>query len=71
MARSHGRAVPSSGRIRLWWRPALERQLLDCILGRLALAEHGQGKPVCGLDERPQDGLEDAWIASAAALEQV
>ena len=70
MARSHGRAVPSSGRIRLWWRQPLSA-LLDRILGRLALAEHGQGKPVCGLDERPQDGLEDAWIASAAALEQV
>lgn len=52
-------------------RPALERHLLDCILGRLALAEHGQGKPVCGLDQRPQDGLEGVWIASAGALEQV
>jgi hypothetical protein len=50
---------------------SLERHLLDCILGRLALAEHGQGKPVCGLDERPQDGLEGVSIASAGALEQV
>jgi hypothetical protein len=31
----------------------------------------GQGKPVSGLDQRPQDGLEGVWIASAGALEQV
>ncbi len=51
--------------------PALERHLLDCVLGRLAFAEHGQGKPVRRLDQWPQDCLERLLVATAGALEQV
>jgi hypothetical protein len=51
--------------------PAFERHLLDRVLGRLALAKHGQRKPVCGLDQRPQYRLESVRIAAAGALEQV
>jgi hypothetical protein len=51
--------------------PAFERHLLDRVLGRLALAKHGQGEPVSGLDQRPQDRLEGVWVAAARALEQV
>jgi hypothetical protein len=51
--------------------PAFERHLLDRVLGRFTLAKHGQGEPVCGLDQRPQDRLESVWIAAAGALEQV